>query len=144
MRHVKGFVTLALLLVLSFPPGLRAQPQARPDAAIHVVSPDQLRATLSARTAERTRNIREIQKLLSHDEVRKQVGSLADMDKIERALPTLDDKTLARVAAKSRQANDQIDAGISTMGWVGIGVIAGVVVLLLICAANENGVCFGG
>ena len=124
MKYLSGLVATLLVFILSVPPELQAQQKTA-----HVVSLNQLRATLVTRSSERAEHIQEIQKLLRHDEVRKQVQALADLDKIERALPSLDDDTLSRLAAQSRSVNDHLQAGMPAWGWV---IVAGVAVVILV------------
>ena len=38
-----------------------------------------------------------------------------DLEKIDRAVATLDEETLERLAHQSREANDQLQAGVSTL-----------------------------
>ncbi len=127
MKFFNALLTTTLVLTLCFPSNLLAQQQLG-----HVVSLEELRTALVSRTVERAANVQEIQKLLRHDEVQKRFGALADLKKIEQALPTLDDETLSRLAADSQKVNDQLQAG--APGWVNgliIGVIVAVVVILV-------------
>jgi len=119
------FLTVLLALNL-FSSDLIAQQQLG-----HVVSLEELRTALVKRTVERAADVQEIQKLLRHDEVQKRFGALADLEKIEQALSTLDDETLRQLAADSQKVNDQLQAGISS-GWVFLIVLAAFVVTILI------------
>ena len=80
-----------------------------PDVA-HLVSIEDLRTEISARNAERAGNIREVQTLLRHSEVQK-LGHLFDLEKIQAAIPKLDDATLARLADESARMNERFQAG---------------------------------
>jgi len=106
MKFFSVLLTTTLVLSLCFPGDLIAQRQLG-----HVVSLEELRTALVKRSVERADNVQEIQKLLRHDEVQKRFGALADLEKIEQALPTLDDETLSRLAADSQKVNDQLQAG---------------------------------
>ena len=138
MKQLKVFLVTLLVFGLSVPPGLQAQ-----QLKTHVVSLDMMRAAVATRSSERTAHIQEIQKLLRHEEVRNQIKAFADLDKIERAIPSLDNDTLSQLAAQSRSVNDQIQAGMGTVGWVILaGVLVAVVILVYYAAAlcaNEGG-----
>jgi hypothetical protein len=121
------FLTIFLALILCFPGHLIAQQQPS-----HVVSLEELRTALVSRSVERAANVQEVQKLLRHDEVQKRFGALADLGKIEQALPTLDDETLRQLAADSQKVNDQLQAGLATWGWVVIALVAVVAVIIIV------------
>ena len=125
MKFFNVLLTTTLVLTLCFPSNLLAQRQLG-----HVVSLEEMRTALVKRAVERAANVQEIQKLLRHDEVQKRFGALADLEKIEQALPTLDDETLSRLAADSQKVNDQLQAG-SLPGWAW-GVIIGAAVAVII------------
>ena len=125
MKFFNVLLTTTLVLNL-FSSHLIAQQQLG-----HVVSLEELRTALVKRTAQRTANVQEIQKLLRHDEVQKRFGALADLEKIEQALPTLDDETLSRLAADSQKVNDQLQAGVPGWAWGLIGAAVAVVVILV-------------
>jgi len=106
-REIASRLFLTILLALNLSSSdLIAQQQLG-----HVVSLEELRTALVSRSAQRTADVQEIQKLLRHDEVQQRFGALADLEKIEQALPTLDDETLSRLAADSQKVNDQLQAG---------------------------------
>ena len=127
MKFVNVLLTTTLVLILCFPSSLIAQQQLG-----HVVSLEELRTALVKRAAQRAANVQEIQKLLRHAEVQKRFGALADLEKIEQALPTLDDETLSRLAADSQKVNDQLQAGVPGWAWgVIIGAAVAVVVILV-------------
>ena len=133
MKTISVYLALALVLNMSFPGDLIAQQQPG-----HVVSLGELRAAMVERSAERAANIQEVQKLLRHDEVQKRFGALADLGKIEQALPTLDDETLIRLAADSRQVNDQLQAGLRWYGWVLIVIVVWIVIGVIIIAVSDE------
>ena len=99
------FAILSVFMVLSS--SLHAGPI--PDVA-HLVSIEDLRTEISARNVERAGNIREVQTLLRHPEVQK-FSHLFDLEKIETAIPKLDDATLARLADESARMNERFQAG---------------------------------
>jgi len=126
MKFFNALLTTTLVLTLCFPSNLLAQRQLG-----HVVSLEEMRTALVKRAVERAANVQEIQKLLRHDEVQKRFGALADLEKIEQALPTLDDETLSRLAADSQKVNDQLQAGVPGWAWGLIGAAVAVVVILV-------------
>ncbi len=127
MKFFNVLLTTTLVLSLCFPGDLIAQQQPG-----HVVSLEELRTALVKRTAQRASNVQEIQKLLRHDEVQKRFGALADLEKIEQALPTLDDETLRQLAADSQKVNNQLQAGLSGEMVALIALVA-VLTLVMIC-----------
>jgi CHASE3 domain sensor protein len=97
-----------------------------------------MRAALGKSSAERAANIQEVQKLLRHDEVQKRFGALADLGKIDEALPTLDDATLRQLATDSQQVNDQLQAGLRWYGWVLIVIVVWIVIGVIIIAVSDE------
>ncbi len=130
MKCFNVLLTTTLVLILCFPSDLIAQQQLG-----HVVSLEELRTALVKRTAQRAADVQEVQKLLRHAEVQKRFGAWADLEKIEQALPTLDDETLSRLAADSQKVNDQLQAGVPGWAWGLIG--AAVVVTIALIIINE-------
>jgi len=131
MRTISVIVVVLLVLNVVVTPNLMAQ-----DRHSHVISPQQLRGALVARSISRAENIAEIRMLLSHEEVRIQLGALADLKKIDQAIPTLADEELARLAAESRMLNEQVQAGITKAGWIWIAIGVFLAILVIYYAAN--------
>jgi len=104
----------------------------------HVVTSEELQHELAARSAQRLENFEEVQRLLRHDLVQKQLGQLVDLENVELALATLDDETLESLASESQKVNDQIEAGMATCGWVAIAAIAAFVIIIIIAASELN------
>ena len=119
---------LSFLMVLSS--GLHAGPV--PEMA-HLVSIEELRAEISAGNVERGRNIREVQSLLRQPEVQK-LGHLFDLEKIETAIPKLDDATLDQLADESARMNEQFQAGhLCGPNWTAIvAVVATMAMIVLV------------
>jgi len=125
MKNLKFFSSILLLNLFLFEQPLLAQ-----ESVNHLISPDSLRGEISDLAIRRAENVQEIQKLLRHETVQQEFGNLVEMERVEVALASLDDQTLARLAAESRKANDQLQAGLSTNWWIVIAVVAGIVVFL--------------
>lgn len=100
-------LSLALSVILVLSSSLPAVPG--PDA-VPLVSIEDLKAEIAAGNAERAGDIREVLTLLQRPEVQK-LGRHFDLEKIEAAIPALDDDTLARLADESARMNEQFRAG---------------------------------
>ena len=100
--------TCTILTILMFlSSSLHAGPV--PDVA-HSVSIDDLRNEITVTNVERAGNIRKVQTLLRHPEVQN-FAHLFDLEKIEAAIPKLDDATLSRLADESARMNERFQAG---------------------------------
>ena len=126
MKSLSAVLSVILVVTSS----LHAGPIA--DAA-HPVSIGELRNQVSAQTAERAGNIREVQTLLRHREVQDRLGHLFELEKLAAAVPKLDDETLARLARDSKQMNEQFKAGTSRSAifWVA----AAAIIIIIVWAA---------
>ncbi|MDE2928744.1 MAG: hypothetical protein OXT71_20360 [Acidobacteriota bacterium] len=100
-------LSLALSVILVLSSSLHAGPG--PDA-VHLVFIEDLKGEISAGNAERAGNIGEVLTLLQRPEVQK-LGRHFDLEKIEAAIPALDDDTLAHLADESARMNEQFRAG---------------------------------
>jgi hypothetical protein len=124
----RGILLTALILVnLSLPAGLMAQ-----QAQSHVVPLQELQNRLAAQSAQRSQDIQEIQKLLRHDLVQKQMGKLVDLSRVEAALPSVGDEALHQLAIASRSVNDDIEAGIATWGAVIIVLLLAITAIIVV------------
>jgi hypothetical protein len=142
-KHLKALVIIVLVGRLVDPASLTAQSQASIISSDHVVSLTEMKTALKTMSSARERNIAEVQKLFRNEEFRRQVAALANLEKIEKAVPTLDDKTLEKLAAESRNVDDQIRGG-SPWKWVFIAAVAVAVTFAILCSTNSNGGCIGG
>ena len=126
MKPVSTILTVLMVLSSS----LHAGPV--PEMA-HLVSIEELRAEISAGNVERGRNIREVQSLLRQPEVQK-LGHLFDLEKIETAIPKLDDATLDQLADESARMNEQFQAGhLCGPNWTAIvAVVATMAMIVLV------------
>ncbi len=127
MKCCSVCLSILVLLNLSLPRELAAQSTRN-----HVVSVAELQNHLIAKSAQRSQNIQEIQKLLRHDQVQMHVGNLIDLGQVEVAVATLDDDTLNRLAVQSRNLNDSLEAGIATWGWVLIALIVAITIIVVV------------
>ena len=131
MKHSKVCFTLLMLLSFSFPHRLMAE-----QSYSHVVSVEELRGGLATRSVERLRSIREVQHLLSQEAIQKHVGSLANLERIEKGLLGLEDETLRQLAGESQKINDQLRAGVSV--WVVVLLVAVIVVVIAAVALSQE------
>ena len=127
MKSLSAVLSAVLSVILVVTSSLHAGPI--PDAA-HPVSIGELRNQVSAQTAERAGNIREVQTLLRHQEVQDRLGHLLELEKLAAAVPKLDDETLARLARESKQMNEQFKAGISKSTIAVVVLIAVAIVVV--------------
>jgi hypothetical protein len=135
MQRCKLGLAWFLILLLAIP-NLVLGNNEKPD---HVAPVDELRQALSSKAEDRARNVEEVMAFLHHENVRDYVGNVAELERIEAALPTLDDETLSFLATESAKANDELQAGLNTWIWVVI-IVALVWVALALgnLAVNDN------
>jgi hypothetical protein len=125
---------MAIVLVIC--PAFHQIAQAE-QTALHVVSGQELKEAVAAKLAQRASDMQEVQNLLQHEVVQRQVGRLLDLTRIERRLSTLDDETLNQLAAESRRVNDQFQAGLPFAILLAI-VAGGVAALIIILASDDD------
>jgi len=102
----------------------------------HVVALEELQAQLVMQVAQRTQYIKEVQRLLDHHLVQRQLGRVVNLELITAALPPLDDKTLSQLADESRQMNDQSRGGRGEE-WI-IILVALLTVFILMADTNSG------
>jgi len=125
MDKFRSSIVFLVLASFFLPQGLAAQSEGR-----HLVETDELRLSVAGSFSERQADIEEVRRMLSHDVVRSQLGSVADLEKIESRLSTLDDATLAQLADASREVNDDLQAGVSS--WVIVIAAAAALLIILV------------
>src|SRR5581483_5110221 len=122
MRHARLLLTVALALLIAAPSGFAADQ--------HVVSPQQLAATVSGVAAQQDADRAAIREALARPEVRDAARSLSiDIDRVTAATDTLSGADLAKAADTARQVNHQLVGGAST---VVISTTTIIIALLLI------------
>ena len=118
---------LSLFMVLSS--SLHAGPIP---VVTHSLSIEDLRTEISARNAERAGNIREVQTLLRHPEVQK-LAHLFDLEKIEAAIPKLEDATLAQLADESARMNERFQAGHPyNPNWTAVAIVVATMAMIVL------------
>ena len=129
---------LRLGLVLTLFVNLTTQSQLKAgELGNHLVGRQELRLELSVRSVQRTRDLEEIRKLLSHDLVHRSLGNLVDLDEISLALPSLEDEALHQLAVGSQDLSDQRRAGLSPV-WI-VVIAASIVVLIAVLVGCSAG-----
>ena len=127
MRHFK--IGFAFLVLINF---ILVQILSAYPLQDHVMSLQEIQKQVQSQSSQRINNIQDIQKLLRHSDVQKQIGGLIDLQKIEVAVANLDNETLEHLAGQSRFANDQLQAGIGTVGIIAIVAVCVVAIVLAI------------
>jgi hypothetical protein len=118
----------ALLLVLCF--------FIQSGSASHVVGEQEIRTQLLISANDRAAKIEAIEKLLRHESVQAQIGRIADLTKIEQALPALDDETIDRLATESQKLSDELEGGELCAATIAlIALIAAVIVVAIVAYA---------
>ena len=80
MNPYSTLVMIFLLASFPFQQAVVAQ-----QTTFHVVDLEELRSLLVARYEARSENVKEVQRLLRHNEVQQQLGKLFDLEQIEKA-----------------------------------------------------------
>jgi len=123
--HRRLWSLFAVLLLL--PQGMLAEE--------HVVSPAELRKELAETAEGRKKNLKQVQEFFRSEPVRKALKGLpADASKVERAIPSLSDEELARLAQRTEQIQEDFSAGALSnlhLTYIVIAIAAAVLVLVL-------------
>jgi len=127
MRHVRQAFVLALVMLMAASSGFAADQ--------HVVSPQQLAATVSGHVAQQDADRSSIREALARPEVRDVAQSLnIDMDRIAATTDTLSGADLTRAAEAARQVNQQLVGGSSVVISTTTIIIILLLVILLVVA----------
>jgi hypothetical protein len=128
LQRTFQFLCIAVLSVaITFSPNLFAQD--------HVVSPAELQKDVQAVSAARQRSLAQIDSLLSSQQGQKALETVhVSYQQVQKAVASLDDADLARLAARAQLAQNNFAAGrISDRDL--IIILIGVVVIVLIIVA---------
>lgn len=137
MRETVWIWTLGTALVIFAAAGARGQTQAPAQAPSqqHVVSLDDLHQDAAQHVATRQADEAAVRDLLSSDAGQTALNSMKmDYQRVDKAIGRLSDEDLAKVAARSRQAESDFAAGglTSTLIIVIILIVVLIVVLSLV------------
>lgn len=130
MRFARFLPALAMV-ALGLLPGTPALPAAQD----HVVSPAELRQSAASQARVRQENLAQAKSFFSSKPVEKALNSAhLDPVQVRKAVPTLSDEELARLAAQSAKARNDFAAGALTneqLTYIAIALAAAVLVLVL-------------
>jgi hypothetical protein len=138
MKYFRFVLIIFLALNLPFQTILVASP-----IQAHVVRLEEVRDRLDTHSAARMKRIQDVQLLLHHNLVQKEVEKLLDLDQVNCALAALDDGSLDQLVSQSRELDEQVEAGASRATGIAIAVAVavGVVVVLLAARDDSEGCC---
>ena len=134
MKRMKVMVLLTILLLLNF--GLVEQLLAQQGPS-HLVPLEEIRSELIRHSSRRADYIQEIPAVVNHEDLQKRGGKLADLERIEVALASLDDRTLEELAGQSRKVNDQLRAD-GPITWLVVTLVVILVVVVLVALAADE------
>ena len=120
-RRACSFVLPAVLAAALSVPGIAAEE--------HVVPLQQLQTDAQAASAARAKNIADIERVLSYPAAREALQkSNVNTDQMHKAVATLDDQELARLANQARASEKDVQGGLI----VGILALIGLIVVIII------------
>lgn len=126
-RTMYRVVWLLLAFLMFLPQGMLAEE--------HVVSPAELRKELAETAEARRENLKQVQDFFSSEPVREALKGLpADASKVERAVSSLSDEELARLAQRTERIQEDFAAGALSnlhLTYIVIAIAAAVLVLVL-------------
>ena len=125
-RAFNLLLAAGLSALMAFPQGAIAQD--------HVVSSTDIKKDLQAATAERKKQLAQVDALLSTHGARKALADAhIDYQQVRAAVQSLSDEDLARVAAKAEQAQKDFAAGdLSDRDLILIILAVAVIVLIIV------------
>lgn len=122
-------VTAALVVLLSFPADLFAQSDAD-----HVVSSQALEQQLILSSAARQKDVAAVTSFLSSPVAERAMRDAhIDPVQVRTAVPTLSDRELANLAARSADAQQKFSAGMLGLGTLAIIIV--IIAIVIIVAA---------
>lgn len=131
MRHARLLLTVTLAFLMAAPAGFAADQ--------HVVTPQQLAATVAGQTAQQDADRAAIHEALARSDVRDAAKSLSiDIDRIATAADTLSGADLAKAADAARQVNHQLVGGASTVVISTTTIIIGLLLLILLIVVIKS------
>ncbi len=131
MRHARLFVTVTLALFMAASSAFAADQ--------HVVSPQQLAATVAGQAAQQDADRAAIHEALARPEVRDAAKSLSiDVDRVTVAADTLSGADLAKAADAARQVNHQLVGGASTVVISTTTIIIALLLIILLIVVIKS------
>jgi hypothetical protein len=130
IRVISRLAWVPLVLVLFLPGGLLGAETSK-----HVVTPAELRKELADAAATRRANLEQVQDFFKSEPARKALKTAGtDPVKVERAVASLADDELARLARRTEQIEEDFAAGALSnlhLTYIVIALAAAVLVLVL-------------
>jgi hypothetical protein len=124
-------VACFLAALFAVPPNLLAQ------SAVHVVNPTELQQALLDASRTRQRNLEQVQQFLSSDLAKKTLRSAhMDPEQVQKAVSSLNDAELARLAARTQKAQADFAAGNLTDRDLLLLLLAVAALILIIVAVR--------
>ncbi len=125
-RGLNLLLVTGLSTLMAFPQGAIAQD--------HVVSPAEIKKDLQTATADRIKQLAQVDNLLTTREARKALSDAhIDYQQVHNAVQSLSDEDLAKVAAKADQAQKDFAAGdLSDRDLILIILAVAVLVLIIV------------
>jgi len=131
MRHVRHVLIFTLAILLAAASGFAADQ--------HVVSPQELSATVSSQVAQQDADRAAIREALGRPEVRDAAKSLSiDIDRVTVAADTLSGADLSKAADAARQVNHQLVGGASTVVISTTTIIIALLLIILLIVVIES------
>ena len=131
MRHARQLVIFTFAILLAASPGFAADQ--------HVVSPQQLSATVADQVAQQDADRAAIHEALARPEVRDAARSLSiDMDRVNAAADTLSGADLAKAGDAARQVNQQLVGGASTVVISTTTIIIALLLIILLIVVIKS------
>jgi hypothetical protein len=128
-RGLSLFLAFGLSALMIYPQGIIAQD--------HVVSSSDVKKDLQAATAERKKQLAQVEGLLSTNAARKALAEAhLDYQQVHNAVQSLSDEDLARVSARAEQAQKDFAAGYFSDRDLILIILAIAVLVLLIVAVR--------
>jgi hypothetical protein len=106
-------------------------------AQVHVVSPEELRQDVRSAAAKRQENAAKLRTFLSSEMARDAIGKAKlDAGRIDRAIASLSDAEVARLAAKSDQIRNDFAAGRLTNTQITYIILGAILIIVIAILAS--------
>lgn len=131
---LRALLPAAMLLAFALPgTGVAQTGTQDPSNQDHIVSAQALQQQVESNATDRQRNIDTLEQMLKLPEAQKAIqDAKVNPEQVKRAIPTLSDKELSDLSARTRNAQQQFAAG-----FLGVGLftlILLVVILIIVIA----------
>lgn len=127
---LRAVLPVAVLLAFAMPKGAAAQAaNPSPDPSQdHIVSSQALQQQVQSSSDQRQQNIDTLQQMLKLPEAQKAMhDAKVTPEQVKQAIPTLSDQELSDLAARTRNAQQQFNAG-----YIGTGLFTIIILLVIL------------